>query len=135
MNKLKLKNCSSIYQCITPMFYISKLFGLAPFTLPAKNEVLKTSILDYFIFLLSESVHLYFVYYINIETYLINPASSRILNLCGFASVLFMLFISITSTIRSMFSQQSLNNILRIVSQCDDQVKTYFIQVLANYKI
>lgn len=128
MNKFKLKkmNCSSIYQCIAPIFYISKIFGLAPFTLPSKNKTLKSSFLDFIIFLLSETICLYLLYYILDSKYIFSPPDSIILKLCGIASVLWILFITIVSIILSVFHRQTFYNILLLVDECDEKVFQLF---------
>lgn len=124
MNKFKLKklNCSSIYQCITSIFYQSKIFGLAPFNLPVKNKILKTSFCDFLIVLLSETICLYLLYYILFSNYIISPSGSKILKICGIASILWILFITSVSIILSMFQRETFYHILRLINECDDKV-------------
>lgn len=126
MNKFKLKklNCSSIYQCITPIFYLSKFFGLAPFNIPLKNKILKTSFLDFLIFLLNGTISCYLLYYVFFSNYMIAPSTtdSSVLHLCGIASILWILCIISVSIFLSLFQRQIFYDILRIVNECDDKV-------------
>lgn len=125
MNKLQFKICksSSIYQCIRPIFYLSKIFGLAPFNLPSKNGIVKTTFYDYLLWLLSETVYLYFLYFIIFSNYILSPSMSVVLSICGFAAVLWILFITIVSIVLSMIFRRQSYNVLRLVNECDEEVK------------
>lgn len=123
MNKFKLKKnyCTSIYQCITPIFYISKIFGLAPFNLPSKNTIFKSSYLDYSIFLLFETICLYLLYYILFSSFT-SDGTSSILNMCGIASILWIILVTSVSVLLSMIHRQTFCHILMLVNECDEKV-------------
>lgn len=132
MNKFKLKKiyCSSIYQCITPIFYLSKIFGLAPFNSPSKNTIFKTSFLDYSIFLLMESCCLYLLYYILFSKFIVSVPLT-ILHICGVASILWIIFVTSVSVTLAMFQRKTFYHIFMLVNECDEKV---FELVLINFK-
>lgn len=116
-------NCSSIYQCVTPLFYFSKMFGLAPFNLPSKNGILKTSFFDYLMFFLSELFFIYFFYTITSTTYMSSITDSSIFNGCATIASLTQMLIAIFSIFLAMFFLRlKIFEILKLINECDEQV-------------
>lgn len=121
MDKLKVKKFNSIYQSITPVFYFSKILGLAPFTLNPKDGKFKSSFWDFLIFLLLEYLLLY-LFQSNIRSiYLISPTDSVILNICERVSLFWMHFISIISIFIIMFCRHTIYEILKLLNDCDEK--------------
>lgn len=125
MKKFKF---SSIYQCITPLFYISKIICLAPFCLPLKNGDSKTSILDYMYFLSTELCCLYIFYYsfertiLNFETFQNRVHDYDVLAFCIIVGMLWINWIAIISILSSMLMRQKINQILKFINECDEKV-------------
>lgn len=114
---------SLIYQCILPFYYFSKIFGLAPFNLPSKNGILKTSIFDYFVFFLSELLYLYLFYYF-LFLHKFSQTNSDIFNSCAVFNASYLSFIGIISIFFSMLSRMKLFNIFKLVNEVDEILLT-----------
>lgn len=122
MIKLKVKKFNSIYHCITPIYYFSKIFSLAPFTLKPKDGKFNSSYWDYLIFLLLESLLIY-LFQSNIRSiYLITPTDSYIFNMCERVSLFWMHFIAILSIFIIMFFRRKFYKILKLLSDCDEKL-------------
>lgn len=121
MNTLKIKksNCSSIYKCILPLFYISKILGLAPFSIPPKKYTLSARVFHYLTFLLILCLHLYLIHFNIISTHVNYETDSKILNICGRVSVYWILVFSIISLVVITICGHKISKILKLINECD----------------
>lgn len=118
-----IKNSSSsIYNCILPIFYLSKFFGFASFNLPARDKKLKTSILNYFIVLFCISAYTYILLFFDIHNYLLSQSESLIFNVGGVIVILCSIVIAFISVIVGMIMRKKIHEILEIIDECDDKV-------------
>lgn len=119
-------NCSSFYQSISPVFYLSNFFGFAPFSLPSKNGILKAYFFNYCFFLLNILLYLYIVYYVIsdvIPNMLIHYVSdSTVFNTISVALLFWILITAIISLSVTMFLRHTLLQILKTINECDKQV-------------
>lgn len=117
-----MKNLNSTYQCISPLFYFSKIFSLAPFCLPSQNGVLKTSVVDYIIFVLCQ-VYFSFILYLTIDFHFVSSESdSIVVNICATVAVLWLMCLSFISIFLAMFRRNFFFQLLKLFNECDQQV-------------
>lgn len=123
MKIIQFVNCSSIFQCIKPIFYVSKVFGLAPYSLPTKGGVLKkATISDYIIAVLSGSLNIYF-FYSNINVnYLLPPSKSLIFDFCSRSSLSLIILFLLVTLFLNMINRSKIWNIFQLIHECDEKV-------------
>lgn len=114
---------SSIYKCISPLFYFSKIFGLAPFNLPTKNGILKTSNCYYLFFLFIESSFLYLFFGTIVDNINNVPiAELNIFNLCLEAALFYNIITAFIAIFLSIFLRKKLFQTLKLINECDKKV-------------
>lgn len=121
MNNFKKNDRSSIYQCILPIYYFSKVFGLVSFNLPSKNEISKTYF-NYFIVIICEFFYFYSFYYNVFRLPFMYLTESNILNACVSTAGISLVLIAIISLFISLFMGPKILQILKLVNECDDKV-------------
>lgn len=119
---MKKNNNFSIYSCISPIFYFSKIFGFAPFKLPSKDKKSKTTILDYLIVLLCLSVYTFILICFVTHNYLVSQSDSMIFNVGGIIVILMSIVIAFVSIIIGMIMRNKIHEILQIIDDCDQEV-------------
>lgn len=123
---MKIFNSTSIYDCIFPLFQFSKMFGLAPITLPRDGKALKTSFCDYLIFIICESVCLFVFFEILTNCYLTKQSESMIFNIGGILALLSALIIAIISIFMAMINRLKMYKVFNAINSCDEKVKKLF---------
>lgn len=125
-------NNSSIYNCISPIFYLSKLFGFAPFILPSRDKKPKTSILDYLIVLFYLSAYTLILVCFVTNDYLLSQSESIIFNVGGVIVILISIIIAFISVIVGMIMRNKIHEILEIIDDCDKMLMS--MGAVFNYK-
>lgn len=107
------------------MFQFSKIFGLAPITLPKDRKSLKTPIYDYLIFVVCESVCFFVLYEIVANNYLTKQSDSMIFNIGGIIALVSAIIIAVVSIFMAMVNRHKLIEIFDIINACDEKVVTF----------
>lgn len=110
---------SSVFDSVLPMFYLSKIIGLAPFSLPPKKSSSTTKALDFSIALLITSILLYFTYLCVSRIWFATFSDSIILNICGQSTVLYSLLLSIISIFLTTIFRHKITKVLKLINDCD----------------
>lgn len=118
-----MRPIKSLYQSLSPIFYFSKFFALAPFNLRTNNEVFKTSFYDYLVFIISEILYssiLWITIIANINKS--GLSESNIFNICIVAALIMNNVVIIISLLMSMIVRQKLFQALKLINDCDEMV-------------
>lgn len=130
---MKIFNSTSIYDCIYPIYNVSKIFGLAPITQPRESKNRKTSIYDYLIFVICESACLFILYQCLTNNYLGKQSDSMIFNIGGIIALLTALIIAIISIYMAMLHRHKMIQILNIINECDEKVMNLIQSIIFFY--
>lgn len=106
------------------MFQFSKIFGLAPITLPRDGKSLKSTFSDYLIFVICESVCLFVLYGILTNNYLTKQSDSQIFNIGGIIALISALIVAIIAILMAMINRHKMFEIFEILNSCDEKVKS-----------
>lgn len=113
---------STMSKSISPLIYISKIFGLAPFTVPPNKSSLKNRIVDILIFLLIEILHLCLLYF-NIHNSQSAPANDTyVFNISSKAAFFLIDISSIISIFLTMIHREKIHKIFEIINDCDEKL-------------
>lgn len=112
----------SIYDCISPVFYLSKIFGFAPFNLPSRGKKLKTSILDYLIISFCMSVYTFILISFVTHNYLVSQSDSLIFNIGGLIVILVSIVIAFLSVIIGFTVRNKIYEIFQKINDCDEDL-------------
>lgn len=135
MKKNNISVISSIYNCISPIFYLSKIFGFAPFKLPSKDMKLETTILDYLIVFLCLSVYTFILISFVTHNYLKSHSDSMIFNIGVIIVILIFLVIAFISVIIGMMMRNKMHEILKKIDDCDEEVYRIISQIIKFFTI
>lgn len=137
IKSLNFFNCYSIFQCVKPMFYLSKIFGLVPYSLPIKDGVLKkTTLFDYIIAVLSGALNLYLFYNNTSTNYLIPPSSSIIFDFCSRAALHVIILLLIITLFSNMINRSKIWKIFQLINECDEEVtNNRILRKISSFKI
>lgn len=121
---MKVLKTSSIFGCIYPIFYISKICGFAPYGL-SKTGSTQTSYFDYFVTILAVCAHLFIFKatlcnFLDVDKNLI--LNSKILNIGSHILKMSVLSFSCVSLFVSHFTKMENRNIFDMLDNCDKQV-------------
>lgn len=127
----KCFDCSSIYESISPLYNVSKVFGLAPFTLPPKE---RTKASEYIIFFLAEAILcclLYITLYIDQMIDLNLNDTGVLIDLCATLLYIWRATFAIFLIFLNMIFRRKICKILKIINDCDEKLfstgaKLYF---------
>lgn len=119
---MKKDKSSSIYDCVLPIFYLSKIFGLAPFNLPSRDKKLKASILDYLIIFLCMSLYTFILISFVTHNYLGSQSDSMIFNIGGLLVLFVSIVIAFLSVIIGLVVRDKIHEIFQIIDECDEQL-------------
>lgn len=121
-----------MFKCISPLFYVSKIFGLSPFTVPPNKSSTYTRAFDYLMFVFTESVFVCLMYF-NIAEYIeVADSSSVIFALCqDFSFFLNNIFAIIAIFLITIYRHQ-IHKMLVLLNDCDR--KLLLVGAKINYK-
>lgn len=108
-----------------PIYYISRIIGLAPFSLPSKDSVLKTTILDYTIVIITGLLYIYFFYSNVVYTsanYMAIPSQSILFDHISTSSLFLFIFFLLLSLFLSVIFGKTNWKIIHLINECDEKV-------------
>lgn len=129
----------NIYESLRPLYYILKIFGLAPFHINFKNEKMKTTFIDYLSFIAFICFYIFIIFSIySVATGTYSPEGRSIL-IVGYEFVYAYQFVlSFGIFMFNFFTRHKIDAFLKLIAKFDETIEkmnwNFKINHLKNYR-